>query len=1527
MSHSLASRLAGLLFTLLILGSCQQNKNQNTSDEHDGYDGPGERIELEFEKTKDPATGRVPIDKLFEAIEQTREVKRQVRLARSQALAWTERGPNSDQTGPSNGNTRANGGITSGRIRAVMVDSLDPTRKTVFVGGVDGGLWKTTDITTAPANWVLVDDFLSNLAIADICQDPRPGFQNIMYFATGESYGNFDAVQGVGVFKSVNGGATWSFLPGSSGFINGTRIVCDYLGNVYLGSRQGLHRSSDGGTTWTDITPAGVSNRICDLEISNTAGPGRLHVVSGIFTTLGYRYTDNPESVSSATGWNSAATPFTGSNQRAEIAVMGNTLYAAPCNASYQVSNIWKSTDGGVNWAVTTGNPTGGWANGQGWYSLSVGINPNDPDNAIVGGLDCYETTNGGNNWVKISAWVGSGGQYVHADQHDVQWWDGGDKLLFACDGGVHFSSNGGTTIRDRNEGLRLKQFYSVSIHPATTDYFIGGTQDNGTHQLQTAGLGPSIEVTGGDGGFSAIDQDEPQYQFGTYVYNNYRRSTNGGATWSSVNFSNTGQFINPFDYDDIGNRIYAGHSAGQYLRWNNPQTGNSNTIVPISEFGGGSAVGVHVSPYTANRVYFGTSNGRFVMVDNAEGASPVAQIITPSGGTGYGNCIVTGSSDQHLIAVYSNYNVNNVWVSSNNGASWTAIDGNLPNMPVRWALFHPDSDTKAYIATETGVWETDQINGSSTVWVTSPSFPAVRTDMIQYRSSDRLIAAATHGRGIWTTNVPAPGGFTLSTPAPVVASCPAPSTLATALSATFNGTFTNPITLSASGAPAGTSISFSNNPLTPGSPGTSVVLNNANTLAPGSYTITVTATATGATAQTRDITFTITPGTGPAITAQPADQSICTNGNTSFSITSASATGFQWQVSTDGGSTWNNVSNGGVYGGAASTTLTLTNVPSSFNGYRYRAIASGFCGSTTSNAALLTVNSSANISSHPQDASVCAGAGHVFSVTATGTGIIYQWQLSTDGGSNYNNISDGAVYTGTQTANLNIVNVTAGMNGYRYRVIVTGSGPCAAPATSLPAILSVSSTVSITSQPANQVVCEGSNTSFTVAGSGSGILYQWQVSTDGGVNFINITNGGVYSGATSATLTLTNVPVSLSGYRYRAQLSNSTCPTPGVSNAALLTVNSLPVIVSQPQSQSICAGGNAVFGVTATGTSLTYQWQISTDGGATFSNLSDMGAFSGTTTATLTVSGVTPAIHDNNRFRVIVSGACTPAATSVAAVLTVVSPVVVTTNPQDAEVCSGQDATFTVLASSSETIQYQWQVSTNGGTTWTNITGANAATYTVNGALFVMNNNRYRVLVSNSTCTTPTASAAALLTVRNVPTVNLTASPYTSLLPGQVTTLTATIGGATGGLLSYAWLFNGNPAPLITGNTYLVDVNQAGTYQVAVQEAWPGGLVCSNLSPLVTITATASSRLFIFPSPNDGQFRVSYFNEGGQQTKRLIAIYDSKGAMVYNRSFNVAGSYTILDIDLRAANTGIYYVVVGDASGKKLADGKVHVR
>ena len=137
--------------TALFFTGCLEKINPGAEAENDMYDGPDKAAQLEFDQTKDPNTGTVPRERLLTALDQTLQSRITYRNGAANPslslLSWIERGPNSDVVGPSNGNSRANAGVTSGRVRAIMVDSADATHKTVWAGGVDGGLWKTTDIT------------------------------------------------------------------------------------------------------------------------------------------------------------------------------------------------------------------------------------------------------------------------------------------------------------------------------------------------------------------------------------------------------------------------------------------------------------------------------------------------------------------------------------------------------------------------------------------------------------------------------------------------------------------------------------------------------------------------------------------------------------------------------------------------------------------------------------------------------------------------------------------------------------------------------------------------------------------------------------------------------------------------------------------------------------------------------------------------------------------------------------------------------------------------------------------------------------------------------------------------------------------------------------------------------------------------------------------------------------------------------------------------------------------------------------
>ncbi|HZH64386.1 MAG TPA: hypothetical protein VEY10_05785, partial [Flavisolibacter sp.] len=519
----------------LMLACCALLSSAQVEQVTEDQAGISRRLQHEIDATKDPALGYVPKSRLLQAykVRQAR-LNQQNQMSRAPLFSWTERGPNSDVTGPSNGNTRPGNGKTSGRVRAIFEDLGDATGKTVWVGGIDGGLWKTTDITLNPATWTPINDFFGNLAVSSICQDPTD--VNIMYFGTGEKSVNADAVRGAGIWRSTDHGLTWDVMPGTANLWNVSKVICDAAGNLYVGcnsisNTQGLQRYTKATGAWTNITPTGLATRVPDIELSTT---GRLHIVCGYYNstaaTSGYRYTDNPATVT-AGSWTSPTVSFSPVQYNVDLAASGNTVYALPSNSGFQVTTIYKSTDGGANWTATGTTPP--FTNGQAWYCLAIAVDPANANNVIVGSLDCYKTTNGGTSWTKISEWVGTSGQYVHADQQIITW-NNNNQVLFGCDGGVHYSANGGTTISDRNTGLRIKQFYAVAHHPTSTDYFLAGAQDNGVHQLNNAGIGASVEVTGGDGAFVHIDQDEPQYQWGSYVYNQYRRSSNGGSTWSS---------------------------------------------------------------------------------------------------------------------------------------------------------------------------------------------------------------------------------------------------------------------------------------------------------------------------------------------------------------------------------------------------------------------------------------------------------------------------------------------------------------------------------------------------------------------------------------------------------------------------------------------------------------------------------------------------------------------------------------------------------------------------------------------------------------------------------------------------------------------------------------------------------------------------------------------------------------------------------------------------------------------------------
>ncbi|OFX31040.1 MAG: hypothetical protein A2X08_18240 [Bacteroidetes bacterium GWA2_32_17] len=370
-----------------------------------------------------------------------------------------------------------------------------------------------------------------------------------------------------------------------------------------------------------------------------------------------------------------------------------------------------------------------------------------------------------------------------------------------------------------------------------------------------------------------------------------------------------------------------------------------------------------------------------------------------------------------------------------------------------------------------------------------------------------------------------------------------------------------------------------------------------------------------------------------PNIITQPFSTTICSETNTSFTVSSTGTNlVYQWQQSTDGGTTWSNISDGGTNPailGSTSWTVSFTNVPVGYNGYKYRCnITAGCPPGVTSNVVTLNVGSTPPVfTTQPSAQILSTGCTASFSVTSPGYGVTYQWQVSADGGSTWNIISNGGTnpaYSNATTASLSMTSVPLSFNNYKYLCVVGNA--CGANATSTSATLTVSPAPTITTQPSDLQLPNSYTANFTIVVSGTGMLYQWQQSADGGSTWSDIINGGTnptYSNATTASISITNVPITFNAYKFRCIVSHF-CRPSVTSNTATLNIT-IPTLtttaISSITSITAISGGNVTLDGGATVTARGVCWSTSANPVATGSHTTDG---TGTGTFTSNITGLT---------------------------------------------------------------------------------------------------------------------------------------------------------------------------------------------------------------------------------------------------------------------------------------------------------------
>jgi hypothetical protein len=518
---------------------------------------------------------------------------------------------------------------------------------------------------------------------------------------------------------------------------------------------------------------------------------------------------------------------------------------------------------------------------------------------------------------------------------------------------------------------------------------------------------------------------------------------------------------------------------------------------------------------------------------------------------------------------------------------------------------------------------------------------------------------------------------------------------------------------------------------------------------------------------------------TAPVISLQPADTTICPGNNASLTINaSGTALTYQWQVDAGGG--MKNLTDTLYYTGSSTPLLSLTGAPATLDGYKYRCIVSGTCApADSSKIALIHFNSIPSITLQPSYTTACQGANALFGIIVAGTGLTYQWQV--DAGTGFVNLADTSYYSGSMSAALKISGTDTTLSGYKYRCIITGT--CLPADTSAIAVLRINRPPSIASQPLASTICAGTNTLFTVAASGTGLSFQWQVNK--GFGFSNLTNTGPYSGVKSDSLSVTSATTALDGYIYQCIVSGACSPSVTSANA-LLHIDQAPSIKTQPLSSVICESNNTAFVVSATGTGLTYQWQINQ--GAGFISLSDTTPYSGVSTDSLLLTAPSSSL-DGTLYQCVISGTCAPSDTSAAVTLHIHSAPFIASQPADTTICNGNNASF-VMTANGTSLTYQWQV--NNGSGYVNLTnippysGVTSASITLTGSGINLDGFIYRCIVSGS-CSPADTSAGAVLHIRTAP-----------VIASQPAASTLCIGdnglfvvGATGNGLSYQWQVN----------------------------------------------------------------------------------------------------------------------------------------
>ncbi|MDF2437905.1 MAG: hypothetical protein K0Q95_2281, partial [Bacteroidota bacterium] len=663
-----------------------------------------------------------------------------------QAANWSIVGPTTS--------IPAGGG--AGRVNFIRFDPSNTS--IIWVGSPDGGLWKST---TGGTSWSTNTDNLPLIGCSDVAINPLNN--QIMYLATGDA--DASDTYSLGVLKSSNGGTSWS-TTGLNWVVTNGRNISRLLINpvnpntIFAATSNGVYRSINAGTNWTQITTA--AGNIKDIEYR----PGDTTTIYAASTTRFYKSTNGGTTFTNIT----SGLPGNTVVGRLAIAVTAaNPAYVyvlASLASDDGFQGLYRSIDNGTTFTTRSTTPnvlgwssTGNDSGGQGWYDLAIAASPSNADLIVVGGVNIWKSINGGTSWTINAHWTGSGAPYVHADCHALEFLPASATTYFAgVDGGCFKTANAGTAWTDLSNGLQISQPYRLGLSATNANLLVSGLQDNGT--VRWNGTAAWNYIQGGDGMESIVDWSNANVQYGELYYGEINRTTTGGnLTTTIVSSGGTGvnadgDWVTPY----IMNPLKASTLiVGKAQAYRSRNRGTAWAALGTITGGSGNLIALAYAPNDSNYIYmakmdkfYASTNGGTSFTDRT-GSLPVAS-------TSISYIAVASNNPAHVWVTLSGYSAaNKVWYSADAGVTWTNYTTGLPNLPANCIVYQNGSANDAlYVGTDVGVYYRDNTASSWTTYNSGLPNVIVKELEIQYTAGK--LRAATYGRGIWQSDLATPG-------------------------------------------------------------------------------------------------------------------------------------------------------------------------------------------------------------------------------------------------------------------------------------------------------------------------------------------------------------------------------------------------------------------------------------------------------------------------------------------------------------------------------------------------------------------------------------------------------------------------------------------------------------------------------------------------------------------------------------------------------------------------------------------------